>query len=222
MIKERLDYYLVAASDVENLLSFSKSEKSDLSEDISEHNRAQEELTQFISLLQNQLKEEIKYIGEDTSCGKHLERFLFSKGGFLEIYLEKPLVLKGHFLHKRHADRFVSALKHALKVVIPESPIKSLFIQSIGVEKVQKDPLSTESWMAMHKIYLKRSVIFTLMALFVVVFFELIKALAETVFLNWFGLGSVEWIVIVGAVVVAFLFEPMKRRTDRVVSKFFS
>jgi hypothetical protein len=217
---QKLKYYLVTITDVEGLLNFSKNHTSELKDEVSEQNRSQEELEQFISLLHSRFHEEIMYIGEEKILGKHVERFLFNHGGFMEIMLEKPLVLNAHFLHIEKAQRFSEALKKTLHYLIPPHPVKEIFIDSITVEEHSKNPLTMETWMRMHNIYLKKSIMFTVLTVTLVAIFEITKAGIESTALEWFNINS-QLAVIVGAAVVAFAFEPIKKKIEEFVNKWF-
>jgi hypothetical protein len=134
--------------------------------------------------------------------------------------LEKPLVLNAHFLHREKAERFSEALKKTLHYLIPAHPVKEMFIDSITVEEHSKNPLTMETWMRMHNIYLQKSIMFTALTITLVAIFELTKALIESMTLKWFHINS-EIAVIVGAAIVAFAFEPIKKKIEDLVNKYF-
>lgn len=218
--KEDSKYYLISIQDVAELLPFVKKECDNLADEIEEENRIKQHLNRFKDILERHFGDSVAYIGEEKSYGKHLERFLFEHGGFMEIMLEPPLILKVHFLSQATAQRFAEALKKTMSEVIQNHPLKDMFIENITVEETEKDPIPIKTWAKMHHIYLQRSMVFTFVAIFIVAIFEIIKAVVGFLSLSWMGYISSFLISICGAVLIAFLFEPVKKRADKLVNRY--
>jgi len=53
--------------------------------------------------------------GMDVVDEKNYERFIFEKGGFMEIMVEAPLVISAHFVHMDQARFFRTSLQAALR-----------------------------------------------------------------------------------------------------------
>jgi len=174
----------------------------------------------FQVILQKHLRKPIKYIGEEKSYGKHLERYLFYHGGFMELILEPPLVLKAHFLDKHRAQRFERALKKTFDEIIPDSQLKEIFLEGIAIEEAEEDPIPMQKWAKMHHIYLEKSLVFTIVAVVIVGLFAAIKASVEIISLNFLQAHSVT-VTVISAVIIAFLFEPIKKKTEKLVDRFW-
>ncbi len=103
----------------------------------------------FIRKLEKKLKLRIYYIGFDIIGERFYERFMFEKGGFLEIMMEAPVALNAHFTNKKSAESFVKALKSALHAVLPNNPVTRMLIESICTKDENDTSLTVEKW---HKI----------------------------------------------------------------------
>lgn len=70
-------------------------------------------IEKFLRLLEKTMHEVIWYIGTDYIEDKICERFMFAKGGFMEIYLGKTEI-NAFFSKKKKAEKFEKALKRVL------------------------------------------------------------------------------------------------------------
>lgn len=213
-----VNYYSVKVTDVAGLLPFYKKDTADLSDDIKEQKRVRDELIKFVSTLKKEYHGSIVYIGEEKMEGKHLERFLFADGGFMEIMLEPPLILKAEFTAKKNADKFVKALQNCFESIIPQNPIKQMFIEGIKVDDGNKDQLTIETWEKMHRIYLKNGIVFTIAAVVIVALFNAINEGVQIISQKFLGYES-NALAVISAVIIAFCFDPVKKFVDSLVSK---
>ncbi len=212
-------YHIVSLLDVNDLLTFAKEEVKTLKEEITEEQRVEKELKEFIATIEKHSGHKIHYMGHEKRFGKHLVRFMFKKGGFLEVMVEKPLALNAHFINKSQADDFASGLKKALKEVLPDSPVKDIFIESIKVEDGhQKQLLSVDKWAMLHKITIHRTIVVTVVAAILVLIMEFFKEF----FVMKAKLAMEEdsiIISIVTAIIIVLFFEPVKSKVEKVLGK---
>ncbi len=148
----RTKHIFVAALDVGEILPFAIKKMKTLQEGIREQERALAQLAAFIGLLESKYKQKIYYMGLDVIQEKTYERFIFEKEGFFEIMMETPLALNAHFIEKKHADRFCTALKTTLRELLPLSPISDMFLESIKVEDENSQSLTYKAWDEMKDI----------------------------------------------------------------------
>ncbi len=71
----------------------------------------EKELEKFLRVLEKKFREVIWYIGTDYLKDDVVERFMFSKSGFLEISLSSPVEIKAFFPNKKKAEKFKRALE---------------------------------------------------------------------------------------------------------------
>lgn len=207
-------YFNIPLEDVAGLLPFNKSETDDLSDEISEKKKIREEMGKFMDLLKKNMNTTVFYMGSEGNK----ERFLLTNG-LVEIIVDRPLVINAHFTKLSQAKKYSKALKATLRKIVPESKIKKMLIDSVEIK--DKSSLTIDKWQQMHNAYLKKSVTFTVAAVSIVVLFEVIKAASELIFLDWLEIASHNLIVVIGAVIVAFLFEPIKKRTEKMFNRHF-
>jgi hypothetical protein len=221
MTKRRHDYKVVSMVDVNQLLSFAKAEYQALEEQINEEKRVEKELKEFINLIEKESRHRIHYIGHEKRFGKHMVRFLLKDGGFIEVMVEKPLVLNGHFVTKKSAENFLNGFKKALHHQIPDHPVKQMVIDSIKIEDgVNAELIKFETHNLMHKIFLRKTVVLSLVAVFIFIIFEIIRESIKLFAFEHASLSS--WVTVVPtAIVIALLFEPLKELADKVVEDFF-
>jgi hypothetical protein len=70
-------------------------------------------IEKFLRLLEKSMHEVIWYIGTDYIDNRICERFMFAKGGFMEIYLGR-IEINAFFAKKAKADKFEKSLKKVL------------------------------------------------------------------------------------------------------------
>lgn len=109
-----------------------------------------EKLFEFIDTLSEIFEEKIYYIGSDIIQEKFYERFLFEKGGFLEIMLQAPVAIIAHFVEKDRAEKFAEALKSALEKICHEKAemLKNL----IEVSCEEEQALNYKTWEKLKEI----------------------------------------------------------------------
>lgn len=216
---EELQYFTVISEDIHGILPFSVKEK-ELDRKIKEEDQAKRELIDFIRICEHNIGEKIHFIGIEDRDGKIIYRFLFASGGFLEVILDVPLVMKAHFLKVAKAKKFAKALKIIYKLILAESKERDMLIKKIVFDSGENEPSIIAKWVDDNHKIIKKSGVYTFVAILVIVVFELIKAAFELISLNLFNMRT-DVISIIGAVIVAFMFEPMKRKTDQIVNKYF-
>lgn len=112
-----------------------------------------EELFNFIKILEKNLKEELSFMGEDIIEGKFYKRFLFQKNGFLEVMYETPAAIIAHFIDEASAKKFASALKKTIKQVIKDSKTSTILQNLVEVKKQNIDSaLTYDKWTKIKKI----------------------------------------------------------------------
>jgi len=143
----KIKHYFVPVLDVNEILPFQvEISKEDLTEIFEEFDEAKKKLSKFIDSLERVYKEPVYYMGMDVIGEKSYERFMFKKGGFLEILVEPPIAVNAHFVDERRAKKFAVALKKTLQKVLPQSPTKKIFIDSIQVQNEKDTSLTVKKW----------------------------------------------------------------------------
>lgn len=142
----RTQHIFVPALDVGGLLPFAVRKTESIQKSFAEQDRAKKELVRFIDALERRLGQKIFYMGFDVIGEKEYERFIFDKGGFLEVMTESPVAINAHFVHPAQAKEFAAALKATLKSMLPESPVSRLFLESIEVQDQDDSSLTVEKW----------------------------------------------------------------------------
>lgn len=142
----KLRHSYVTLIDLSEILPFSCDGKIDASMKEAERN-----LFLFMSLLEKKAKQHFCYIGEDIISEKYYKRFLFEKGGFVEIMTGAPVVLCAHFTSELQAKKFAEALKNSLKSFIKNRNI-GILLNTIEVHTEKEEQLTYEKWRRMHDI----------------------------------------------------------------------
>ena len=148
----RTKHLFVPALDIQERLPFAIRETKDLQGSFAEQDRAKQELVKFVDRLEKNLKQKVFYLGFDVIGEKSYERFLFDKGGFLEVMVESPVALNAHFVHDDQASKFAKALKVTFGQLLPKGPITQLFIDSIEVQNQDDTSLTVEKWHKMKDV----------------------------------------------------------------------
>lgn len=148
----RSQHVFVAALDVGGLLPFAVRSTKSIQASFTEQDRAKKELVRFVERLETRLKQKIFYMGFDVIGEKAYERFIFDKGGFLEVMVESPVAINAHFVHAAQAKKFALALKATLKSMLPDSPVSRLFLESIEVQDQDDSSLTVEKWVRMKDV----------------------------------------------------------------------
>jgi len=73
--------------------------------------QAEKSLQLFLRKLEKKIPGVIWYIGTDLIEDKICERFMFSKGGFMEISIEKSSEITAFFPNEKQAKKFGEAVK---------------------------------------------------------------------------------------------------------------
>lgn len=215
-------YRVVNYTDVEDLLSFSKNEYKNLEEQIKEEKRVEGELKRFIRAVEKHSDHKIHFIGHEKRFGIHLIRFLFKKGGLLEVIVDKPLAINGHFVDRKHAKAFAKGLKRALDKELPENQVKSMMVDNVTVEDGFKDAILTvDKWSRIHRIAVHKTVIITVFAFIILLINEAMRIIVEETALHLFHLESI-FIAIVVATFFAVLLDPLKSKTEALTMKYFN
>lgn len=145
-------HVFVPALDVGEILPFAVKKTKNVKNDLETQEQAKKELVRFIDKLEKNFAESIYYMGMDIIGEKAYERFLFHKGGFLEIMVEEPAAINAHFIDQKRAKKFMLALQKTIKQMILKSEMAESLIKSIEVQNEQDTSLSVEKWNIMKKI----------------------------------------------------------------------
>lgn len=114
--------------------------------------KTEEELFKFVKKLEKHFKEEFSFIGEDIVGEKFYKRFLFPKGGFLEIMYQPPAALIGHFIKLDRAKKFAKAIGKVIDETIKQAKVKMILKNLIEVKTEKEEPLTYEKWTKLTKI----------------------------------------------------------------------
>ena len=117
-----------------------------------ETKKTEEELFKFVARLEKHFKDEFSFIGEDIIGEKFYKRFLFPKGGFLEIMYQPPAALIGHFIELDRAKKFAEALEKVIDETVEDNKIKTILKNLIEINTEKEEPLTYEKWGKLAKI----------------------------------------------------------------------
>lgn len=216
--------FTIAILDTNNIIPFSKPEGADLSDELKYMDQVLAEVSNFSTILQRNLRRKLINLGEDKSDGAHVLRYFFDgTEGLLELIIDRPAALNAYFVKKRDAVTFLHALRATFEKILPKTNVKSLFIDSIHISYGLEEKITHHTHSKMRAIYLHRGVSLVVVALFIVGLFEVIKAFVGIIAIQVFSVSQVNaWIfTIIAAVIISFFFEPIKKRTEKVVEKLF-
>ncbi len=135
--------HFVSFLDIPEALPFS--EKEEAEEDVIKS------LDKFIAVLEKQFKENVVFIGDDIIGEKFYYRFLFKKGGFVEIMANPPVAIIAHFIEERRAQRFAKALKAAINKTVRDKKAREILKNVIEVSS-GKESLGYNKWIKLKKI----------------------------------------------------------------------
>lgn len=145
-------HIFIPVLDVGEIIPFTLKKSDSVQESMEEQDKLREKLSEFIEKLEKNYGENIFYLGFDEIGGKFYERFMFEKGGFLEIMIEAPLALNAHFIDEKKAVLFCDALKKTLKEFIQDSPMAQMLIDSISLQTQDDESLTYKQWETMKEI----------------------------------------------------------------------
>jgi len=106
----------------------------------------------FVRLLEKLFGEEFSFIGEDIIAEKFYRRFLFSRGGFMEVMSEPPAAIIAHFIEKSRAKKFADALKKVIEKTVTDETIAKILKNSVELSSEKEEALSYKKWSEMKKI----------------------------------------------------------------------
>ncbi|MBI1970190.1 hypothetical protein HYS47_00430 [Candidatus Woesearchaeota archaeon] len=214
-------FYTVSVLDVEQILPFVKKEAHGFKEKFKEEERVKMEMFTFIEMVSQEMGEKICYIGEEKKHGYHLEMFLFHDGGFLEILVEPPSTIHASFVYEKKAEKFAKSLKRVCEKILPDSPIKLFFLDSITVDEGKNDSITVDKWSLMHNIVIEKSIVYTIVVVLLAIIFTAVTEILEDISVNWVGIEAT-YIHIVTAIFIAFLFDPIKTKVEGVLEKIIN
>ena len=139
-------HIFIAVLDVNEICPFSVIKTENFEEGLKKQQESQKALANFIDILEKNFGQKIFYMGMDVIESKYYERFLFDKNGFLEIMIDKPVAINGHFTEEKLAKKFCEALKKALLNILPQTPVSQMFVDSIQVQNEEEQSLTYDTW----------------------------------------------------------------------------
>lgn len=158
MMKPRPKHAYVTLIDLPEAMPFGiESTKEDAS--LAQIDAAQKKLQEsdvklfaFVNILQKKLGEQLVYIGEDIIGEKFYKRFLFEKGGFVEIMTGVPVAISAHFIGIKRANKFAEALKHAIQKTVSDPKPAEIMVNTLVVNEEEAYKLTYEKWDKMRQI----------------------------------------------------------------------
>ncbi|RLG54584.1 MAG: hypothetical protein DRN95_08600 [Candidatus Hydrothermarchaeota archaeon] len=129
-----------------------KTKPGELKELDGESKKCEEVLFDFVSRLEKNFKEEFSFIGEDLIGEKFYKRFLFPKGGFLEIMYQPPAALIAHFIESKRAESFADALRKVIDETVTEEKARIILKGLVEINTEKEEPLTYEKWTKLTKI----------------------------------------------------------------------
>jgi hypothetical protein len=149
-----IKHIFISALDIDEQLPFAVNKKKykSLQENFKDQEQASKKLNLFVSSLEKMFKEKIYYIGMDVIGEKSYERFMFNNSGFFEVMVEPPIAMNAHFPDQKRAKHFCNALKKTISKLLPPTPQRDMFIDSIEVNDEKDTSLTVEGWKKIKKI----------------------------------------------------------------------
>ena len=138
----KLNHYYVNLVDLPEILPFTISEEEEEVDSGKKVFKFVEELEEF---------DTVHYIGQDNIEGKFYQRFLFSKGGFMEIMQKAPAAVVAHFSDEERAEEFAEKLKEAVRQ-IDDSKASELLASDIKINREEEGRISYEKWSKLNKV----------------------------------------------------------------------
>jgi hypothetical protein len=114
--------------------------------------KAEKALFQFVNKLEKEFGENFSFIGEDVIGEKFYKRFLFPKGGFMEIMYQTPAAIIAHFIQEKRAEKFSKILEKAIDHTIPDEKPKMILKNLIEVNTEGDESLNYEKWSKLRTI----------------------------------------------------------------------
>jgi len=214
-----VDYKIVSFVDVHNLLPFGKKQYQTSMMKFKEEARIEKEILVFMAGLGRRSKLKIHFIGHEKNNEDHTLRFIIEQGGYIEIYIDRPLSLNAHFISQDRAELFLKALKESLNIHIPEHPVKQLMINEIKIQNgFVNPPVSKGTWNWMHRYTARHAILGTLVALMIFGTLEFTKLLIGTGAVVTSQNHSILFAGIT-AIIIAFTLEPLRNWIDRLLEK---
>ena len=127
-------------------IEFSRIEPRELEKVGEKVTKKEKELFKFVTNLEKHFKEEFSFIGEDVIGEKFYKRFLFPKGGFLEIMYQAPAALIAHFIESKRAEAFAEALKKVIDETVKEEKARMILKNLVEINTEKEEALTYEKW----------------------------------------------------------------------------
>ena len=143
----RIRSSFVSLLDISEVLPFTYRETKDMDHE----EKVLAKLSKFVDVIEKQFKEEVCFIGDDIIGEKFYYRFLFKKGGFLEVMVQPPVAMIAHFIEQSRAKKFAEALKKTIDKTIEEKKAREILKNVIEVS-TENEALSYEKWTKLRKI----------------------------------------------------------------------
>ena len=217
--ESKVDYKIVSFVDVHNLLPFGKKQYQTSMMKFRDEARIEKEIQVFMSGISRRSKLKIQFIGHEKSNDDHILRFIIEQGGYVEIFVDRPLSINAHFVSQDRASLFVNALKEELNIHMPEHPVKELMIQEIRTQDgFLNPPVSKGTWSWMHRYTVRHAILGTVVALMIFGTLEFTKLLIGTGAIVTARNHSILFAGIT-AIIIAFTLEPLRNWIDRLLEK---
>ncbi len=139
----KIKHCCVSVLDVPEVLPFGfESEVAGSVQDILEYNdHSDEVLSDFMSDLEREFCEGVYTLGTDVVGDKFYRRFMFEKGGFAEVAIERPCAIIAHFISLERGHAFAEALSKVINKYV-KGEIGELLIGDIQVSFQEESELN--------------------------------------------------------------------------------
>jgi hypothetical protein len=211
-IKKIRSMYLISIMDISNFMGLNNYSGG-------AHNlEAIEHIEKIIKSLSRRVDLPIANIKTDH-YHKTLRLYYYFDGGVCEITLSDIAVMEFFFTDKKLANKFRIALrKYFHKHIEEEEHIKGIFLDSIQVLERGSSLASSLREAPLISKIAHRSLSLMLISLALFAIIEISKAFFTEIFVGFFGMHKFIVIIII-AVIVAFLFRPLERLIDYLIAR---
>lgn len=157
-MKKKLKHAYVTLVDLPEALTFGYqsakeyTEAAQMEEDQKKQEEGDKKLFAFVDLLQSGMNEEFVFIGDDMIGEKFYKRFLFEKGGFVEIMTGVPIAISAHFTGLARAKTFADVLSKALEKTVENQQIAEILKNTLVVNEEEAYKLTYETWDKMRQV----------------------------------------------------------------------
>lgn len=141
----------VSLLDVPEVLPFGFEHSENVMEMLGSMDKIDDKLLEFMTDLELEFGEGIYRLGQDMVGEKLYRRYMFEKGGFIEVAMEKPCAIIAHFISIERGEVFAEALSKVIKRYV-RGEIADLLVDDIQVSFQKETELTNYKLAELRKL----------------------------------------------------------------------